>query len=999
MKPGRSINERNLIVTKDSEALLPKELAKELKNGSRQEVGALERWTHEQLATIHSNNNNELTGVQKQKQYSEQIKVTDISMELLSKMVEIHCIDKAQLLRKLWASSGDLYQALYTEQSTVIHDLKLSLSEKTAMIARLEDSVERLRASTVLKEQGGHSKPSTAAAAPSTAAAAAGNRNSSSSTTHSIGKSGAFSEHENDQFRLLQEELILKNQEMLQLQGILTSLSVWFPNFARFSTSVLSKYLPPVDYLQQLEEERVAEEKKQKALQQAAELRACTGTPGRGALGGIGEAAAADAEDGEGSLEAQLKKEREEIDRVELAQDFLLKDLKRLQGLGVGFAVLDPVEYDAAKAVMANSLSAAQSTGVFAASGEQRVTATVPAPVPQVLVAALSRTSVAVRNKLNSRSQKLQSFVEVQGDEYTLGLHGEGGMEEGAGEAEGDSPRSQGVPSGNAIAAAAAAVRRAFEIDTTAEPTVSRQPFTPASPVLLGEYNCSDYYKLQNVRVSKVNAQEAAQAVASLAADISLKRRPNYYKNKEHKLGSFGAEESENTEDSDPLEYEKKYRALLIDAQKMETAQSKAEKRMKEEQKAHHKQLLRLSALITTLQNKLQQSTQSASDMRSQIPHVLFAPMIPRTPISVQEERCFLQNASEVTSSFLHSGAGEFMASARSVRSAPAQVHMQEGSSHSSSRLQVLLNNTSAHRHRVKFGPLEEPLSPSVSASVCQESEPVDSFTVELAKLSTADSTVLGKPCGERVNTEVFDTEELFSLSEIEQILTRFCAHFVQSAPFIPHASAAAADGKGTAGVGIRDELYAVFGQGPDQYAHSNLDSMLSGQQARLFPACGGSCGEVFAQHLLQYLSVVGASARAAGRDQRVGAFAVRTLQRLRQSVIHLLELAEPYTASPLTADSVALPPPDAHSQQRSQQRALLACLQQLLGLPSAGTAASSVLLDSAVATERDHSYLAHMSVAEPRQRALRERVYFDLHLHCFRAMQVTQPLLLCIFM
>ena len=910
-------------------------------------------------------------------------------MELLSKMVEIHCIDKAQLLRKLWASSGDLYQALYTEQSTVIHDLKLSLSEKTAMIARLEDSVERLRASTVLKEQGGHSKPSTAAA---------GNKNSSS-TTHSMGKSGAFSEHENDQFRLLQEELILKNQEMMQLQGILTSLSVWFPNFSRFSTSVLSKYLPPVDYLQQLEEERVAEEKKQKTLQQAAELRAGTGTPGRGALGGIGEAAAADAEDGEGSLEAQLKKEREEIDRVELAQDFLLKDLKRLQGLGVGFAVLDPVEYDAAKAVMANSLSAAQSTGVFAAPGEKRVTATVPAPVPQVLVAALSRTSVAVRNKLNSRSQKLQSFVEVQGDEYTLGLHGEGGMEEGAVDAEGgSSPKIRGAPSENAIAAAAAAVRRAFEIDTAAEPAVSAQPFTPASPALLGEYNCSDYYKLQNVRVSKVNAQEAAQVVASLAADISLKRRPNYYKNKEHKLGSFGAEESENTADSDPLEYEKKYRALLIDAQKMETAQSKAEKRMKEEQKAHHKQLLRLSALITTLQNKLQQSTQSASDMRSQIPHVLFAPMIPRIQTSVPEERCLSQYASEVTSSFLHSGAGECMTSARSVRSAPVQVHMQEGSSHSS-RLQVLLNNTSAHRHRVKFGPLEEPLSPSVSASVCQESEPTDSFTVELAKLSTADSTVLGKPCSDRVNTEFFDMEELFSLSEIEQILTRFCAHFVQSAPFIPHASASAADGKGTAGVGIRDELYAVFGQGPDQYVHSSLDSILNGQQARLFPACGGSCGEVFAQHLLQYLSMVGASARATGRDQQVGAFAVRTLQRLRQSVVHLLEQTEPYTASPPTADSVALPPPDAHSQQRSQQRALLACLQQLLGLAFAGTAASSVLLGSAVATEGDHSYLAHMSIAEPRQRALRERVYFDLHLHCFRAMQVTQPLLQCIFM
>jgi len=77
-------------------------------------------------------------------------------------------------------------------------------------------------------------------------------------------------------------------------------------------------------------------------------------------------------------------------------------------------------------------------------------------------------------------------------------------------------------------------------------------------------------------------------------------------------------------------EYEQKYRTLLIEAQKLEVTKATAERRMKEESKQHHKQLLRMSAHVTTLQNKLQASNNSANLMLQKIPHVVFTPMIQR---------------------------------------------------------------------------------------------------------------------------------------------------------------------------------------------------------------------------------------------------------------------------------------------------------------------------------------------------------------------------------
>jgi hypothetical protein len=959
-------------------------------------VAALERWTHEQLASIHGRHSSEVTPTSKEMQSAEQIKVLDTSAELLAKMVEVHCVDKAQLLRKLWSSSGDLFQTVYTELATVIHDLKLTVAEKTRMCEKLEDSIDRLRESILPRN-------SADASTPAESRSAHGHDNDASRLTA----------HDAEQYRALQQELLLKNQEMLELQSTLTSLSIWFPNFAKFNSSVLSKYLPPIDYLEQLErekreeEERVREaqakkeeeERRQQQVQQSGRSGKLT-TQGSSTLTSIGE-------DGKAPDPAA------EEDQVQLAQDFLLRDLKRLQGLGIGFAVLDPTEYDACKAVLAGNMELAQIAGVFAPAGGSGggthlsgkggvkmvlSSAGQPVAVPAVLTAALSRTSVAVRNKFKGRSGKIQSFVEVRGDEYALGAPRSPSSASGAGDGEDgfgadDTRPVEGAAgnAGNAIAAAAAAVRKMFETDThspVSPVTASTVGPVPPSPNV-ADLNVGDYYKLQNARVTKVDPNDAAGAIARIAATISQKRKPNYYAAQDTaQQGSSAASGRESPfDDADDMddaegvteaEYEAKYRALLIDAQKLELAKAGAEKKMKEEQKAHHKQLLRVSAQITTLQNKLQTSTLSTSALLAKLPHVVFAPLIPRHRV----------RPVEYGDAVMYSGTGSYPTSRG--KSAPlASRGAGFGADDAESAIfgdsvadpvSVLLNN--APGHRVKFDPRSE-----------LNDNTVDSFTAELSKLSV-NNVVQTAHSSERaidVSPQLSPATKsrYFSLTEIERIVSRFCAQFVQPAPFVPHGDSKPVE----AGMGARDELFASFGQGADHWTHANLSNCLSGQQASLFETLNldssmvgpdsalgpvlaqvdALLGEsVFAGHVFQFLCAYGGAhspskgeptSHAAKSSRSMCANAALTLHKMCRSLNKLLHA----------------------SLGTSAQASQLQSLSELFCLPHSSD-------EHAVPTE-DHQHSHLCALTDPLQRHLRGRIYFDLYLHCFRSMQVSTAL------
>ena len=334
-KNARSVQEKSEVLAQHSLSTISSNsmvVNNEFKNGNRSDVVALEAWTRKQLAEIHFKHSDDPASAhrEKERESADQLKVLDASAELLAKMVEVHCIDKARLMRKLWSSSADLFNSIYTELSSIIHELKLKLSDKTMVCNRLEETMNRVR---------------TAATPGGTLSALA--THDRDSLLHNVTEPPLpFVDKQTATVRALEEELLLKNQEMMQLQATLTSLAIWFPNFAKFNASILSKYLPPIDYLEELERierEKEAEEKRLLQLKQEEEARFAVQmsqkhSPSgkhRPTLNAIGESKTVGKHDANHPKKADNRNEIEkEMQEVEIAQNYLLKDLKRLQGLG-----------------------------------------------------------------------------------------------------------------------------------------------------------------------------------------------------------------------------------------------------------------------------------------------------------------------------------------------------------------------------------------------------------------------------------------------------------------------------------------------------------------------------------------------------------------------------------------------------------------------------------------------------------------------------------------
>jgi hypothetical protein len=296
----------------------------------------------------------------------------------------------------------------------------------------------------------------------------------------------------------------------------------------------------------------------------------------------------------------------------------------------------------------------------------------------------------------------------------------------------------------------------------------------------------------------------------------------------------------------------------------------------------------------------------------------------------------------------------------------------------------VLLNNT--RKHRVKFNGDGEGLNDGT----------VDSFTAELSQLSVLDEASELGVTAAGSGTGVVAAEPAVSvmlLQEIERVMTRFCRHFVQAAPVVIH-NAGAAPSATESGMGVRDELFASFGLGPDQWAQINLGNTLNGQQASVFttvtlslnrvlPDEGSAaldlaqCGaysvlqrSVCAAHLFQYLCFHGSTGKA-GRD--MCANAATLIGKICQSIA--FHTAKNPTSSEKNRDSTS-------------EQHLLWCLCELFCLPAPPLYPAPV----AALPEVPHgsAYLEHLSVRlDPRQQELRQRVYLDLHMHCFRSLQV----------
>ena len=358
--------------------------------------------------------------------------------------------------------------------------------------------------------------------------------------------------------------------------------------------------------------------------------------------------------------------------------------------------MLDPVELEAAKAAVSRNYLIAQSAGMFVnnnnpsksptagsagvdsgavkAAMSAHSNAASATAVPKSFASAVGRTSIALTNQFKHRLVTMKSFVEVQGDEYSLAPVGDTmsqkvtpvqaiedankmpnialGQATVSSKASASSKITPSSPkvrnatsaSNSMGAAAAAALQNVLQDETStplqigdASPTITaakkntdNKDTKDTKDTTRGDMNTTDFYKLQNVRVSKIDADVAAATVQRLARSISAKSKGLLAPTAPQVEMDVPASLAQDTNNPDANEYELKYRNLLIDAQKLEVARAKAEKKMKDDAKAHHKQLLRMSAHVTTLQNKLQASHHSANLMLQKIPHVVFTPMIGR---------------------------------------------------------------------------------------------------------------------------------------------------------------------------------------------------------------------------------------------------------------------------------------------------------------------------------------------------------------------------------
>jgi hypothetical protein len=231
-------------------------------HNNRSNVKALEEWTHSSLAAVYKQE--ETQNINVLQRHTHQIEILDQSMNKLADLIKTQCSDQASLLLKLWSSAADLYSIVFQSLTKSVQELNVQVADRTIEAAKWE---EKYRA---LKKQYAEEK---------------------STRSHDVGK--------NNVLRQREEEILLKEKEMLELQDLVTSLSIWFPSFPKFGKSVLSRYLPPLTKI----EDPLCDD--------------------------VDNTNSVSIDKGD-SLTAKLK----------LAQSYLCDDLKRLEYLGIGLRIV-----------------------------------------------------------------------------------------------------------------------------------------------------------------------------------------------------------------------------------------------------------------------------------------------------------------------------------------------------------------------------------------------------------------------------------------------------------------------------------------------------------------------------------------------------------------------------------------------------------------------------------------------------------------------------------
>eukprot|EP01039_Chlorochromonas_danica_P005815 gene5815-6403_t len=219
----------------------------------------------------------------------EQVKVLEGAIRELSSMIRKHCSDQADLLDKIWSSTADLFASVCQSLSDRTQDMESQLIEKTYQVKHWKEKAEMFKVKFYEATQ-----------------------NSTTSHHHTNATSTTIIAAMVDpsHIRQLEEEILLKDKELMEVQKTIVNLSIWFPRFSKFGGSILSRFLPPVMDEEEFNEEEEEEEEEQKE------------------------------EETKQGIESQMEEVMKIIHRKQLAQDYLLKDLKRLEHLGIGLNII-----------------------------------------------------------------------------------------------------------------------------------------------------------------------------------------------------------------------------------------------------------------------------------------------------------------------------------------------------------------------------------------------------------------------------------------------------------------------------------------------------------------------------------------------------------------------------------------------------------------------------------------------------------------------------------
>lgn len=176
---------------------------------NRSHVKELEEWTHSTLALLFKQEENR--NLDSLERHTLQLQILDQSIQQLADLIKIHCSDQASLLLKLWSSAADVYSVVFKELSKSVDELKVQLADRSLEADNWEEKYRNLKQQCIEEKS---------------------NR--------------SYGTEKNNMIRQREEEILVKDKEMLEMQETVTAVSVWFPNFPKFGKSVLSRYLPPL---------------------------------------------------------------------------------------------------------------------------------------------------------------------------------------------------------------------------------------------------------------------------------------------------------------------------------------------------------------------------------------------------------------------------------------------------------------------------------------------------------------------------------------------------------------------------------------------------------------------------------------------------------------------------------------------------------------------------------------------------------------------------------